>query len=72
MKQGSLETRMGQGEVKVGVPVQGCTECNKHQLSQPQSVETAIAMAAAKAFMEPWNGLQANTVKFKKYSNLEY
>ena len=23
-----LETRMGQGGSKVGVPVQGCTECN--------------------------------------------
>ena len=27
-KQGSLEMRMGQGEVKVGVPVWGCTEYN--------------------------------------------
>ena len=27
-KQGSLKTRVGQGEVKVAVLVQGCTECN--------------------------------------------
>ena len=27
-KQGSLETKMGRGEVKVRVPVWGCTECN--------------------------------------------
>ena len=31
MKQGSLETRMGQREVKVGVSVWGCTECNSNQ-----------------------------------------
>ena len=27
-KQGSLEMRMGQGKVKVRVPVWGCTECD--------------------------------------------
>ena len=31
-KQGSLRTRMGQGEVRVGVLVRGCTECNKEQI----------------------------------------
>ena len=29
MKHGSLEAKMGRGEVRVGVLVQGCTECNK-------------------------------------------
>ena len=29
MKQGSLEMRMGRGEVKVRVLVWGCTECNR-------------------------------------------
>ena len=28
MKQASLETKMGQGEVRIGVLVQGHTECN--------------------------------------------
>ena len=28
MKQGSLETKMGQGEVRIGVLVWGYTECN--------------------------------------------
>ena len=27
MKQGSLETKMGQGEIRIGVPVQGYIEC---------------------------------------------
>ena len=31
-KQGSWETRMGQGEIKVGVPVQGCIGCNSMSL----------------------------------------
>ena len=30
MKQGFLDTRIGQGGSKLGVPVQGCTECNKY------------------------------------------
>ena len=28
MKQGSLEMKMGQGEIRIGVPVWGYTECN--------------------------------------------
>ena len=28
MKQGSLKTKMGQGEIRIGVPVKGYTECN--------------------------------------------
>ena len=28
-KQGSLETKMGQGKVRIGVPIWGYTECNK-------------------------------------------
>ena len=32
MKQGSLETIMERGEVKVGVLVWGCTECNSISL----------------------------------------
>ena len=28
LKQGSLGTKMGRGEVRIGVPVQGCTEHN--------------------------------------------
>ena len=32
MKQGSLEMRIRQGEVKVGVSVWGCTECNSISL----------------------------------------
>ena len=28
MKQGSLEMKMGRGEVRIGVLVWGCTECN--------------------------------------------
>ena len=32
-KQGSLEMRMGRGEVKVRVPVWGCIECNSMTIS---------------------------------------
>ena len=39
MKQGSLETKMGQGEVRIGVPVWGYTECNKRARTTWRSME---------------------------------
>ena len=36
MKQGSWKQEWGEGEVKVGVLVWGCTECNKHAISSIQ------------------------------------
>ena len=30
----AMETKMGRGEVRIGAPVQGCTECNKAQIEE--------------------------------------
>ena len=37
MKQRFLEMKMRRGEVKVGVLVRGCTECNTHHLWNSES-----------------------------------